>query len=136
MPEEAFDRFTALDDDVAAGVAEWSTDARACMTLGAAGDLPGFRDCLGNVWTEADSTLAKAAANVSTESGEVSAECLDAATKYATAISNLRTAAALARGYADSLDVRSMPGALKGLAKGRKAHAKASARVRAACEPS
>ncbi len=69
-------------------------------------------------------------------SAEVSAECLTAAQTYALALTNLRAAAALARGFADSLDVKSMPGALQSLAKGRKAYKTASTQVRAACKPS
>lgn len=136
MPDEAFARFTTMDADVAAGIPQWSADATECTNLGKGGDLEGFRDCIGDVWAQADEALSKAGSNAAAESGEIAAECLEATTAYAAAISNLRTATALARGFADSLDVKSMPAALQTLAKGRKAYTTAGAQVRAACKPS
>ncbi len=136
MPDEEFAQFTAFDDDVASGLTEWQADARECTALGKSGDLDGFRECVGNVWTEANDALSKAGSNTAALSDEVATECRAAAEKYTTALTNLRAAAALARGFADSLDVKSMPGALRSLAKGRKAYETASTQVRAACKPS
>ena len=136
MPEETFAEFTALDQEVADGIAQWSADAAACTKLGTDGDLPGFRDCIANVLTEADEALSNAGSNTGAVSAQVSAECLAAAQTYAMALANLRAAASLARGFADSLDVKSMPAALRSLAKGRKAYKTASTQVRGACKPS
>ena len=136
MPEETFDEFTALDQEVADGIAQWSADAAACTKLGTDGDLPGFRDCIANVMTQADEALSNAGSNTGAVSAQVSAECLTAAQTYAMALVNLRAAASLARGFADSLDVKSMPAALQSLAKGRKAYKTAGTQVRTACKPS
>ncbi len=136
MSGPEFEEFTALDADVVAQLESWAAARTDCTALGADGDLEGFRECITNAVTEARKSLTTAGSTAQALYAEVGEACLAAATAYSQALGQLAAATSLAQGFADSLDVQSMPLAFQSVAKARKAYAKASAGVRDACKPS
>ncbi len=136
MSGPEFEEFTALDADVVAELDRWAAARTDCVALGADGDLEGFRECITDAVTAAQKSVAAAGSTTQALYAEVGEDCLAAATEYSQALGQLSAAATLAQGFADSLDVKSMPLAFTSVTKARKAYAKAGARVREACKPS
>jgi hypothetical protein len=135
MSDGEFQMFSDYDSKFADELEQWSGGYATCATIGQAGDLAGFRDCIDEEWEGVEDAGLLAYSNAEDTYDDVAKQCLARLRGYARQVDRVYTQNSNAYEAAKALDLEAISTVFAPLARAATRYGRASVNAHTACEP-